>query len=75
MWCLQQKGDMWGKLQALRDYHTASEDQGKHSTAIFLLRGCVQGVLGRFWRLTILSQSSAWLISCWLQKSKVSSKP
>ena len=31
---------MWGKLQALRDYHTASEDQGKHSTAIFLLRGC-----------------------------------
>lgn len=66
---------MWGKLQALRDYHTASEDQGKHSRAIFMLHGCVQGVLDRVWRLTILLQSSAWLISWWLQKSKVSSKP
>ena len=61
MWCLQQKGDMWGKLQALRDYHTASEDQGKHSTAIFLLNGCVQGVLDRSRHMTLVSQSSAWL--------------
>ena len=53
---------MWGKLQALRDYHTASEEKGKPLIATLLLNGCLQGVLDRSWRLVILLQSSAWLI-------------
>lgn len=35
--CLQVRG-MWGKLEALRDYHTASEERGELSTHLCWLR-------------------------------------